>query len=87
MGYSRTPTRRWGAVSTPLLSAKLLGGFSIRKRHWIAPFLSFPNMLQNFIFGVTDNITGRVKGKILDFLSLAASPGKAAVSNLNKTEE
>ena len=40
-----------------------------------------------FICDVTDDVAGRVKGKILDFLSLLASPGKAAVSNWNKAEE
>ena len=47
----------------------------------LAPGLNFQNMLQNFIYDVTDDVTGRVRGKILDFLSLLASPGKAGVSN------
>ena len=69
-----------GGVSAPLLSAKLLGRYSIQKRHLIVPGLSFPKML-NFICDVNDNVTGRVKSKIVDFLSLLASPGKVAVSN------
>ena len=70
-----------GRFGPTLLSAKLLGRFSIRKRHLIAPGLNFPNMLQKFICDVTDDVTGRVKGKILDFLSLLTSLGKAAISN------
>ena len=30
---------------------------------------------------VTDDATGRIKGQIFNYLSLLASPGKAAVSN------
>ena len=71
MGYSRTMPANGGggAFRTPaLLSAKLLGRFSFRKRHLIAPGLNFPNMLQNFICDVNDDVTGRVKDKILDCL-------------------
>ena len=35
----------------------------------------------NFYLNVTDDVTGRVKGQILDYLSLLASPGKAPVSD------
>ena len=84
MGYFRTrPADVWPFRPLPpprLLSAKLLGRFPIRKRHLIAPDLNFPNMLQNVICYVTDDVTARVKGKIT-VLSLLASPGKAAVSN------
>ena len=54
-GVLLDPARRWeGTVSlspppSSLLSAKLLDGFSIRRRYLIAPGLNFPNMLQNFI--------------------------------------
>ena len=41
--------RRWGGGGRfgPLLSAKLLSRFSIRKRHLIAPGLNLLNMLQS----------------------------------------
>ena len=78
------PVRRWGgerlAPPPPLLSAKLLGRFSIRKRHLIAPGLNFPNMLQILYVASLMTVTGRAKGKILDFLSLLAAPGKVSVS-------
>ena len=34
-----------------------------------------------FNLNVTDDATGRVKGQFFEYLSLLASPGKAAVSN------
>ena len=82
-GVFPDPTCRGGGVrfTPPLLSANLLGRFSIQKRHLIAPGLSFPNIMHNFICDANDDVTGRAKGKILDFLSLLASPGNAAVSN------
>ena len=86
MGYSRTLPAHGGAFRPPP-SAKLLRRFSIRKRHLIAPGLNLPNILQDFICDVTDDVTGRVKSKIVVFLSLLASPGKVAVSNWNKAEK
>ena len=78
-GVSRTLPADGGGGVSPLLSAKLLDQFSIRKRYLIAPSLNFPNMLQKFICEVNDDVTGRVKG--IFFLSLLASPGKAVVLN------
>ena len=82
MGYSRTlpADGEGGGCCSPLLSAKLLDRFSRRKRHWISPGLNFPNILQSL--NVTDDITGRVKGQIFDYLSKLASPGKAAITQL-----
>ena len=76
MGYSRTLPAD-GGVSDPLLSAKLLDRFSIRKRHLIASGLNFPNM--SLFLKIADDVTGRVKGHFFHYLSLLASPGKAAV--------
>ena len=64
-------------------SAKLLDRFLTRKWYLIATGLTFPNVLQNFICGVTDDVTGRVQGV---FLPVLVSPGKAAISNWNKAE-
>ena len=70
MGYSRTraPMGRGGGFRPPLLlSAKLPGRFSMRKRHLIASGLNFPKMWQNCICGVNDDVTGRIKDKFSIF--------------------
>ena len=36
---------------------------------------------------VIDDFTGQVNGQIVNYLSSLASPGKAALSNWNKTDE
>ena len=78
MGYSLTLPADSGGGASPLLSTKLLGRLSIRKRYLISPGLKFLNMLQHFICDDNDDVTGRVKCKVRDLL---ASPGKAAVPN------
>ena len=62
MGYSRTLPADGGTVSPPpLLSAKPLDRFSIRKLQLIAPGLNFPNILQDFMSLMTSQIGSKVK--------------------------
>ena len=77
-------TRRWGGGAFPLLSAKLLDRFSIRKRNLIAPGLNFPNMLQNFIR--TSLTTSQVRSRVLLLRALLSLlwPVKSRLSKVIK---
>ena len=58
-----------------------------RKTEFDSPGLELPKYPAKFYLKVTNDVTGRVKDQIIDYLSLLASPGKAAVSNQNKADK
>ena len=76
------PARRWGGGRfTPLAICQTTGLVVDPKTEFDTSGLELPECVAKFCLNVTDDITGRVMGPIIDYLSLTASPGKAPVSN------
>ena len=77
VGHSRTQPADGGGLSAPVIS-QTTGRILYRKQHSIVPGLNFPKMLQNCICDVTVDVTGRVKGKVIDFAVLADFAGQSS---------
>ena len=73
-------TRRWGGSFGPPAVCQITGPILDPKTAFDSSGLGLPEYVAKFYLNVTEDVTGRVKGQFLDYLSLLASRGKAAIS-------
>ena len=85
-GIFPDPANRWGGGVPPAI-CQTTGPILDPKKAFDSSGLKLSEYAAKFIRDVTDDVTGWVKGTILDFLPLLVSQGEAAVSNWNKAEE
>ena len=80
-GLFPDPALRWGVggVSTPPAICQTIERILDPKTASDILGLELSEYVAKFYLNVTDDVTGRVKGQIFDYLSLLALPGKAAV--------
>ena len=80
--YSQTlPANRGGGASPHVLSIKIVGPIIDPNTEFDSPGHELSEYVAKVYLKDTDDATGRVKGHIFNYLSLLASPGKAALSN------
>ena len=89
-GLCPDPAHQWGegrGVSLPRLPSicQTTGLIIDPKTAFNSPMFDLAEYIAECYVEVTDDVTGRVKVNIVYSLSLLASPGKAAITNWNKS--
>ena len=86
-GVFPDPARRWGGrFDHPPAICQINGPILDLKTSFDSSRLELSEYVAKFYMSVTDDVTSRVNGQTFEYLSLLASPGKAAVSDWNKAD-